>query len=155
LTAPIASDYGGITVVEGRVGVGKTSFVNAVQYDEWKRKHALPSFQVLQVQRNTDSVGFVLSAFSTCIGSLELVNPHALDKDRDLKAGKAMVSQMLNSGWSFSGGFNAGFVGAQGGAGKSAAPSSPLLPALPAILQTSGKWFDAAKRVGWSKFVVP
>jgi hypothetical protein len=152
LAAPIASDYGGITVVEGRVGVGKTSFVNAVQYDEWERKHhALPSFQVLQVQKNTDSVGFILSAFSTCIGSLELVNPHAIDKDKDLKTGKAMVSQMLNSGWSFSG----GFAGAQAGVGKSAAPSSPLLPALPAILQTSGKWFDAAKRVGWSKFIVP
>jgi hypothetical protein len=155
LDAPIASDYGGITVVEGRVGVGKTSFVNAVQYDEWERKHALPSFQVLQVQRNTDSVGFILSAFSTCIGSLELVNPHVIDKDKDLRAGKAMVSQMLNSGWSFSGGFNVGFAGTQAGAGKSAAPSSPLLPALPAILQTSGKWFDAAKHAGWSKFIIP
>jgi hypothetical protein len=155
LAVPIASDYGGITVVEGRVGVGKTSFVNAVQYDEWERKHALPSFQVLQVQKNTDPVGFVLSAFSTCIGSLELINPRAVEKDKDLKAGKAMVSQMLNSGWSFSGGLNVGFAGAQAGVGKSAAPSSPLIPALPTILQTSGKWFDAAKRIGWSKFIVP
>lgn len=155
LATPIASDYGGITVVEGRVGVGKTSFVNAVQYDEWERTHALPSFQVLQVQRNTDSIGFVLSAFSTCIGSLELTDPTAANKDKDLRAGKAMVAQMLNSGWSFSGGLNVGLAGGQVGAGKSAAPSSPLLPALPMILQTSGKWFDAAKRLGWSKFIVP
>jgi len=155
LVTPIASDAGGIIVVEGRVGVGKTSFVNVVQYDRWQARSCLPSFQVLQVQPNTDPIGFILSAFSTCIGSLELSKSGATDHDPDLKAGKAMVTQMLNSGWSFSGGLNVGLFGGQAGAGKAAAPSSPLLPAMPTILTTAGKWFDAASRFGWSKFIIP
>ena len=77
LVTPIASDAGGIIVVEGRAGVGKTSFVNVVQYDRWQARSCLPSFQVLQVQPNTDPIGFILSAFSTCIGSLELSNSGA------------------------------------------------------------------------------
>ncbi|MDG6928751.1 MAG: hypothetical protein JRN39_05045 [Nitrososphaerota archaeon] len=155
LVAPIESDAGGVTVVEGRAGVGKTSFVNVVQYDRWQSKSCLPSFQVLQVLPNTDPIGFVLSAFSTCMGSLELSNPRAADGDPYLKAGKAMVTQMLNSGWSFSGGLGVGLLGGQGGAGKTAAPSSPLLPAMPSILNTAGKWFDAASKLGWSKFIIP
>ena len=155
LATPITSDPGGIIVVEGRVGVGKTSFVNAVQYDKWRSRSCLPSFQVLQVQTNTDPIAFMLSAFSTCIGSLEVSDPERADSDKDLKAGKAMVSQMLNSGWSFSGGLNVGVLGGQAGVGRAAAPSSPLLAAMPNILGTASKWFDAAGRLGWSKFVIP
>lgn len=155
LSTPLASDVGGMAVVEGRVGVGKTSFVNAVQYDKWQSRSCLPSFQVLQVQPNTDPIGFILSAFSTCIGSLELSNPGDTDGDKDLRAGKAMVTQMLTAGWSFSGGLNVGLVGGQAGVGKTPAPSSPLLPVMPNILNVAGKWFDAAGRLGWSKFAVP
>ena len=156
LATQIASDTGGIIVVEGRVGVGKTSFVNVVQYDRWQSKTCLPSFQVLQVQPNTDPIGFILSAFSTCIGSLELSNPKETDRDPDLRSGKAMVNQMLNSGWSFSGGLNVGPLGGQAGVRKTPAPSSPLLAAMPSILSTAGKWFDATtKKLGWSKFIIP
>lgn len=154
LATPIVSEDGGIVVVEGRVGVGKTSFVNAVQYDKWQEKVCLPSFQVFQTQRSTDPIGFILSAFSTCLGSFEQVNPGVVDKNKTLAAGKAMVSQMLNVGWSFSAGGSLGVFGAQAGAGKTAAPSSPLLPALPQILRTSEKWFQEAKKLGAPKFVV-
>lgn len=155
LAAPVVSEDGGIIVVEGRVGVGKTSFVNAVQYDKWKEKTCLPSFQVFQTQRGTDPNGFILSAFSTCLGSFEQVNPGVVDKNKTLRAGKAMVSQMLNIGWSFSGGGSLGIFGVQAGVGKAAAPSSPLLPVMSQILQTSEKWFEQARRLGASKFVVP
>lgn len=155
LATPITSDTGGITVVEGRAGVGKTSFVNAVQFDKWQAKSCLPSFQVLQVQSNTDPLGFVLSAFSTCIGSLELSNPGSSESSPQLKAGKAMVGQMLNAGWSFSGGLSVGLFGGQGGASRSLAPSSPLLPAMPNIMSTAERWYDAASVLGWKKFIIP
>jgi hypothetical protein len=155
LAMPIASDTGGLVVVEGRAGVGKTSLVNVVQYDKWQSKSCLPSFQVLQVQSNSDPIGFILSAFSTCINSLELLHPGIIDKDDDLKAGKAMVTQMLNSGWSLSGGLNVGLFGGQLGGGRATAPSSPLLPAMPNIISKAEKWFDAASKFGWPKFVIP
>ncbi len=155
LATPVVSEEGGMIVVEGRVGVGKTSFVNAVQYDKWQERVCLPSFQVFQTQRGTDPIGFILSAFSTCLGSFEQVNPGVVDKNRILSTGKAMVSQMLNIGWSFSAGGSLGVFGAQAGAGKTAASTSPLLPVLPQILRTSESWFQEARRIGAPKFVVP
>lgn len=155
LSTLVASGHGGITVVEGRAGVGKTSLVNAVQYDKWQSGACLPSFQVLQVLTNTDPIGLMLSAFSTSIGSLELTNPGEVDKNPALKAGKTMVAQAASTGWSFSGGLTVGAFGGQGGAGKTPAPTSPLLPLMPSILATAEKWFDAASKLGWSKFIIP
>ncbi len=155
LSTLVASGHGGITVVEGRAGVGKTSLVNAVQYDKWRSRACLPSFQVLQVLANTDPIGFMLSAFSTSIGSLELTNPGDVDKSPALKAGKTMVAQAVSTGWNFSGGLAAGAFGGQVGAGRTPAPTSPLLALMPSILATAERWFDATSELGWSKFVIP
>jgi GTPase SAR1 family protein len=155
LATPIASGPGGITVVEGRAGVGKTSLVNAVQYDKLQSRVCLPSFQVIQVLTDTDPIGFMLSAFSTCINSLELADPGEVDKIPALKAGKTMVAQAISTGWGFTGGLTVGPFGGQAGVTKTPAPTSPLLPLMPSILGTAEKWFDAASKRGWSKFIIP
>ena len=55
----VSGQRGGIVVVEGRVGVGKTSFVNAMQYDKWKSKDQsgakmLPSFETISLKENVE-----------------------------------------------------------------------------------------------------
>ena len=42
----VSSPKGGIVVVEGGIGVGKTSFVNICQYEKWKKENFLVSDKI-------------------------------------------------------------------------------------------------------------
>ena len=62
---------GGIIIIEGDFGVGKTSFVNMFQYEKQKNEKILPSFESIELFENTDLVNFMLSVFSKMIFNLE------------------------------------------------------------------------------------
>ena len=104
-----AGREGGIVVVEGPIGVGKFSFVNAMLYDKWnpekkkikgnKKSYTyLPSFETIQLKENIELSDFMLSVLSNCIFSLERVHGEQVSgSDRDLKAGKELVANTVNS----------------------------------------------------------
>ncbi|MHB8567535.1 MAG: P-loop NTPase family protein [Nitrososphaerales archaeon] len=156
---------GGIVIVEGPIGVGKTSFVNAMLFDKWnpegKKAHDrrksysyLPSFETLQLKENFELADFMLSALSNCIFSLERIHSLKIsDTDPDLKAGKELVANTVRAGV---GGFNVSILGSGVGFDRKEA----LIPAstvpLPTIMNTMDRWFDrVAERFGYEAILVP
>jgi hypothetical protein len=149
-----AGTEGGIVVVEGPIGVGKTSFVNAMMYDKWnpegkmarnsKKSYSyLPSFETLRLNENVELSDFMLSVLSNCIFSLENQNVRgekASDSDKDLKAGKELIANTVRSG---TGGFSVSILGSGGGVNKSELAIQPSTIPLPTIMNTMDKWFDA------------
>jgi hypothetical protein len=132
----------GIIIVEGGVGVGKTSIVNAMQYDllQNAKEKILPSFQKIELtSSNIEPKNFVLSAFSNMIYSLEKLTKSDLSKEGGvLKEGKQLVAQTVQSDLSG----NLQFFGFGGGLGKSASSTQPATITLQTILNTLDKWTD-------------
>lgn len=133
----------GIIIVEGGVGVGKTSLVNAMQYDllHQKKNKILPSFQKIELTKdNLEPKNFILSTFSNMIFSLEkLTNTDLTKRGGILREGKLLVAQTVQSG--FTGNLQAfGFGGGMSRSSSTANP--PAAVTLPAILNTMDKWVE-------------
>jgi type II secretory pathway predicted ATPase ExeA len=132
----------GIIIVEGGVGVGKTSLVNAMQYDllHQKKNKILPAFQKIELTNdNIEPKNFILSTFSNMIFSLEkLTNTDLAKQTGILKEGKLLVAQTIQSG--FAGSLQA--FGFGGGMSRSPSTSQPAAVTLPAILNTMDKWVE-------------
>lgn len=160
-----AGSEGGIVVIEGPIGVGKTSFVNAMQYDKWnpegkKRKGGkkpysyLPSFETIQLNEDVELANFMLSVLSNCIFSLERIHgQQASDSDPDIRAGKELVSNTVKSGL---GGFSVTILGTGGRVEKSETAIRPATIPLPTIMNAMDKWFDAVvRKFGYEAVLVP
>lgn len=130
----------GIIIVEGGVGVGKTSLVNAMQYDllHQKKNKILPSFQKIELtQDNIEPKNFILSTFSNMIFSLEkLTNTDLAKQSGILREGKLLVAQTVQYG--LAGNLQAFGFGA--GISKSPSVNPPAAVTLPSILNTMDKW---------------
>ena len=152
----VAGANGGIVVVQGSVGVGKTSFVNAMQYDKWKkggRRKYMPSFETIELREKVETSDLMLSVLSNCIFSLEKIHGSSIsDGDTDLRAGKELIANTVRSGM----GFSISILGTGGGAERGIAPVSPATTSLPTIMHTMDRWFDkAAEKFGYEAFLVP
>lgn len=158
-----AGSEGGIVIVEGPTGVGKTSFVNAMLYDKWnperkkKKKDSkkvysyLPSFEIIQLKENNEITDFMLSVLSSCIFSLETIHGQQIsDSDPDLKNGKELIANTMRSGI---GGFNLQILGRV--ERKETLVRPPSIP-LPTIINTMSKWFDVVvRKFGYEAAIVP
>jgi type II secretory pathway predicted ATPase ExeA len=143
----IANSGKGIIIVEGGVGVGKTSLVNAMQHDllHQKKNKILPSFQKIELTKdNIEPKNFILSAFSNMIFSLEkLTGTYTVKRGGILKEGKLLVAQTVQSG--LEGNFQAFGFGA--GISRSLSTvSPPSVVTLPTILNTMDKWSNYVLR---------
>ena len=160
-----AGSEGGIAIVEGPTGVGKTSFVNAMLYDKWNPENKkgrdskkvysyLPAFEIIQLGENNRITDFMLSALSSCIFSLERIHGQRVsDSDPDLKNGKELVASTMRSEI---GGFNFQILGSGGGVEKKETPVQPPSVPLPTIINTMSSWFDAVVReFGYEAAIVP
>ncbi len=160
----VAGPQGGIAIVEGAIGVGKTSFVNTMQYDktlvaaapggkQQRSPKYLPSYETIELRENTELTDFMLSVLSNCIFSLEKTHGRsASEEDRDLKAGKELVANTVRSGL----GFSASILGSGIGATREIATVAPLSAVLPTVIHTMDRWFDkASEKFGYEAFLVP
>ena len=89
---------GGISIVEGEIGVGKTSFVNIFQYDKLDNDKFLPSYENIEITE-TDPTNFMLSVLSNMISNLEqVVERKLLMKYDEYKNAKMFVDTTIESG---------------------------------------------------------
>ena len=150
----VAGTDGGIVLVQGQLGVGKTSFVNAMQYAKWNPTRRteetgknsvssstssyLPSFETVELKENVDLTDFMLSVLSNCVYSLEKVHPSA--DDPDLREGKELVANTVKRGL---GGFSISILGSGGGIEKSETVTQPpaRIP-LQTVMHIMDKWLD-------------
>ena len=154
----VSGQRGGIVVVEGRVGVGKTSFVNAMQYDKWKSKDQsgakmLPSFETIESKENVESTDFMLSVLSNFIYTLEKIHgPSKIERDKTLQRGKELIAKTLRSGY----GFNFSALGVGVGGSKEIVPNQPSITVLPSVMHTIDECLEkASKDYAYQAFIIP
>jgi len=160
-----AGPEGGIVIVEGPIGVGKTSFVNAMLYDKWNPKakksdagkkphHYLPSFETILLRENIETSDFMLSVLSNCIFSLERIHGEEVSKSSDhLKAGKELIANTVRSGI---GAFNFSIMGTGGGVNKSDTAIQAAAILLPTIMNTMDRWFsEVINKFDYEAILVP
>jgi len=148
----VSSENGGIIIVEGGIGVGKTSFVNAFQYDCWKKKNILPTFESVQLEKDHNTVQFMLSVFSSMIHSLEKVDETGrLNRSSVHNDAKALIAKTIQSGW----GGNISVLGSGVGGSRSKVISDPVAVVLPTIINLMDKWINFVKGQSFSSVIVP
>lgn len=149
----VSGNKGGIVIIEGEVGVGKTSFVNIFQHDKWKGAKLLPSFERIELSDNTNSVNFMLSVFSNMIFNLEKIDNSSLLKRPGIhKESKSLVARTIESGW----GGSVSVFGAGVGIAQRKAISQPSTVVLPTILDAMNRWIDfVINKIGYSSIIVP
>lgn len=137
LDSLISGNKGGLIIVEGEVGVGKTSFVNNFQYGKWQKEKILPSFRKIELSANTDPVNFMLSVFSNMLFSLEeVLDSKVLKKFSEHSTAKSYVAKTIDSGL----GANINLFGFGGGVSKQKTVSQPPSVMLPTILVALDEW---------------
>lgn len=153
LSTLVSGDKGGIIIIEGEVGVGKTSFVNIFQHDKWKHEKLLPSSEKIELGDNTNSVNFMLSVLSNMIFNLEKIDSGTLlKKDQVHKNTKALIAKTIESGWVGS----ISVAGFGGGVSRHKTVSQPAAVVLPTILDAMDKWVSfVINKLGYSSIIVP
>ena len=168
----VAGSEGGIVLVQGPVGVGKTSFVNAMQYSRWNPRNGrkktagedkmprsratsyLPSFETVELKENVDLTDFMLSVLSNCIYSFEKVHPEASSSDSELREGKQLVSATVRRGL---GGFSISILGSGGGFERNETTTAqPSRIPLPTVMHVMDGWFErVVSKFGYRAVIVP
>jgi len=139
--ATLSSNNHGVIIVEGNIGVGKTSFVNATQYDLSKRGF-LPSHQTIEVKENMEPSNLVLSALSNLVYSLEVVKGRdANTKDASLREGKQLVANTVKGGW----GGQLSILGTGGGVQRQETIQQPPTMIINTAVQTLDRWMEKAR----------
>lgn len=149
----VSGKRGGIVIVEGGIGVGKTSLVNVLQYDKWKGTKFLPSFEKMELEQNTEPTQFMLSVLSNMVYSLEKAAGTDITKHHTiLKEAKMLIAKTLESGW----GGQASIFGTGGGLSKQKTSSQPLALVLPTILNIMNNWINyVTSKMIYSAILVP
>lgn len=142
---------GGIVIVEGDVGVGKTSFVNVMQhtcYDgrEKTAPRLLPTFEPIEPRSPIDIIQILVSVLSNGINSLvRLYGKKEVEKDRIFKKVKQITSHLVHTTSSVQAGIQILGTGASVGRQKAKAQTSPISTSLPPILETMDRWIDRCR----------
>jgi hypothetical protein len=138
----LSSNFQGVVIVEGNIGVGKTSFVNSVQHD-LAGKGFLPSYQTIEVGESTDPSSLILSSLSNLVYSIEKAHgSNACMKDNSLKQGKQLVTTTMSGGW----GGQLTVFGFGGGLQKQQTVTPPPAPVLATMTQQLDAWMNAARQ---------
>jgi len=138
----LSSNLEGAIVVEGNIGVGKTSFVNAAQHD-LAEKGFLPSHQTIEVGETTDPSNLILSSLSNLVYSIEKAHgSNACMKDNSLKQGKQLVASTMQGGW----GGQLTVLGFGGGLQRQQTVTAPHAPVLATMTQQLDAWMTAARQ---------
>lgn len=149
----VSGKRGGIVMVEGGIGVGKTSFVNILQHDKWKNDKFLPSFEKIELEENIEPTQFMLSVFSNMVYNLEKASgPNITRQHEILKEAKMLIAKTLEAGW----GGQASIFGTGGGISKQKTASQPLAVVLPTILNIMNGWISyVTSKTIYSAILVP
>lgn len=149
----VSGKKGGIVIVEGGIGVGKTSFVNTLQHDKWKNDKFLPSFEKIELEENIESAQFMLSVFSNMIYNLEKAAGTNITKQHDiLKEAKMLIANTLEASW----GGQASIFGTGGGISRQKTTSQPLAVVLPTILNIMNSWISyVTSKMIYSVILIP
>jgi hypothetical protein len=133
---------GGIVTVEGKVGVGKTSFVNAAQYD-LSNIHTLgllPSFETIDITGESEIGGLLLSTLSNATYAVERLHGKSVtDKTEAFKRGKELVERSSHVGW----GAQITLFGVGGGVSRQETATTPPSIILPTIIQTFDRFTES------------
>jgi hypothetical protein len=136
----LSSNLQGVIIVEGNIGVGKTSFVNSIQHD-LDRKGFLPSHQTIEVGETTEPADLILSSLSNLVYSLEQAHgQNACAKDNALKQGKQLVATTMQGGW----GGQFSILGTGGGLQRQQTVTVPAAPVLTTLTLQLDAWMNAA-----------
>jgi len=136
----LSSNLQGAIIVEGNIGVGKTSLVNAAQHDLVK-KGFLPSHQTIEVSETTEPSNLILSSLSNLVYSLERAHgANACMKNPSLRDGKQLVTSTAQSDW----GVQLSVLGTGGGIQRQQAVTAPPAPVLATMTQKLDAWMNAA-----------
>jgi hypothetical protein len=148
----LSSTKGGIVIVEGGVGVGKTSFVNIGLYDKCKSDNYLPCDKI-ELDGNMDIVQFVLSVFSNMFHSIEKYDKTGrLDKFPIHTEARTLLNQTIQSSW----GGNIQILGTGGGGGRQRSVTAPVAVILSSIIPVMNKWMDfVINKLNYSAIIVP
>ena len=130
----LASNGHGIIVIEGNIGVGKTSFVNSMQYD-LKENKFLSTYNTIEITEAMEPASMLLSSLSNMVYSLEKdVTVSTLIKP--LKEGKRLVDTTLEKGL----GGSISILGTGGGLQTSPTVIQPQVNPLSTIMQKFDAW---------------
>ena len=153
LNSLVSGKKGGIVIIEGNVGVGKTSFVNIFQHDKWKKNKYLPSFEKIGLVENVDSVNFMLSVFSNMIHNLERAdNTDAYKRHPIHKQAKSLIATTIEKGY----GGQFSVLGTGGGISQQKSISQPVAIVLPSIVDMMNKWIQfVIDKMGYPAILVP
>ena len=136
----LSSSLQGAIIVEGNIGVGKTSFVNAAQHDLAKRGF-LPSHQTIEIGETTEPSDLILSSLSNLVYSLEKTHgANACTKNPSLRDGKQLVTSTMQSDW----GGQLSILGTGGGIQRQQTAIAPPAPVLATMTQKLDAWMNAA-----------
>ncbi len=148
----LSSTRGGMIIVEGGVGVGKTSFVNIGLYDKFKSERYLPCDKI-ELEGNMDIIQFVLSVFSNMFHSIEKCDrTERLGRFAVHEKARALLSQTIQSSW----GGEVKFLGTGGGVSRQKSATSPVAVVLSPIVSVMNEWIDfVINKLNYSAIIVP
>lgn len=148
----LSSNVHGIIIVEGNIGVGKTSFVNAAQHD-LAEKGFLPSHQTIEVAEATEPSHLVLSSLSNLVYSLEQDHgDDACAKDPSLREGKQLIASTIQGGW----GGQISILGTGGGVQRQQTVTTPAAPVITTMVQKLDLWMNKAmEKFSYKAGIIP
>lgn len=150
-----------LMIVEGDVGVGKTSFVNIQQRISWKKiksgmPHLLPSFQVIQLSLNMTKVEFILSVLSNVLYSVRKIYGKAKIKQSETLSNiEGLVNQQIDSRTGISFGATILGTGMQVGRQQTVTVTQPVAVVPQALLNTLDELYNSIKGLGFDGIFVP
>lgn len=158
----LSAATGGMTIVEGDVGVGKTSFVNVQQYLSLTGANALgtrmlPSFETVQPRDPTNTVEILLSALSNAVNAArEVLGSAAAKRDRVIARAQRLTSQLVHESGSFQLGAHVLGTGGTVGLGRATSETRPLAVSLTPLLEAIDEFTERmASHYGYDGAIVP
>ena len=158
----VSAATGGMTIVEGDVGVGKTSFVNVQQYVSLTGAGSLgtrmlPSLETVQPRDPTNTVEILLSALSNAVNAARQILGSAVAKrDRVISRAQRLTSQLVHESGSFQLGAHVLGTGGTMGLGRATSETRPLAVSLPPLLEAIDEFTERmASRYDYDGVIVP
>ena len=158
----ISAATGGLTVVEGDVGVGKTSFINVQQYAALNGKgllagRMLPSFETIQPRDPTNILEVLLSALSNAVNAVrEIEGPATVERDKIIRKAQQLTAQLVHDSGSFQLGAQVLGTGATVASGRSTSETRPLAVCLPPLLEAMDEFAERmAGKYGYDGLFAP
>ena len=148
----LLSTKGGMIIVEGKVGVGKTSFVNIGLYDKFELGRYLPCDKI-DLEGNMCIIQFILSVFSNMFNSVEKCDKTGrLERFAIHKKAKTLLSQIIQS----RGGDEVKFFGTGEEKSRQIYATSPVAVVLASIVSVMNEWINFVKnKLNYRAIIVP